>query len=184
MISGTIKFKYKNGVSFPNWELKVLNEIIYKKSSNISANSLDTETGIYKIYGATGVVKHISYYQEENCYISIVKDGAGVGRLFYCDAQSSVLGTLDKIKCRENFNLKYIYYLLCTIDFSKYKTGSTIPHIYFKDYSNESFRIPSYDEQRLISTILSRMDSKMELEQNLLKSCLFQKDFLLDNLFK
>ena len=37
---------------------------------------------IYKIYGAAGLLKYVDFYREETPYISIVKDGAGVGRIF------------------------------------------------------------------------------------------------------
>ena len=52
-----------------------------------------------------------------------------------CKPKSSVLGTLDIIKPKEGNDLYFIYLLTKRIHFSKYVIGSTIPHIYFKDYS-------------------------------------------------
>jgi len=93
-------------------------EIAFKKASNISANTLEAEVGEFKIYGATGVLKQISYFKEEQPYISIVKDGAGVGRLFLCEEKTSVLGTLDILKSYSGVDLQFLYYLLSEIDFS------------------------------------------------------------------
>jgi type I restriction enzyme S subunit len=138
-----------------------LGEVILKKSSNISANSLEDNEGEYIIYGATGVLKKVDFYSEEQPYISIVKDGAGVGRLFLCEKESSVLGTLDLLFPKDNNVLSFLYYLLETIDFNKYKTGSTIPHIYFKDYSLENVVIPSVKEQQKIADFLNAIDNKI-----------------------
>lgn len=158
-------------------------DIAFKKSSNISANTLENESGEYNIYGATGVLKQISFFKEDQPYVSIVKDGAGVGRLLYCKANTSVLGTLDIIKNLEGIDLKYLYYLLSNVDFTKYVTGSTIPHIYFKDYSVENIHVPCLDEQIKISAFLYSVDRKIEIENNLLKEYLANKKYILNCLF-
>src|SRR5690606_38746766 len=102
--------------------------------------------------------KKVDFYQEEKDYISIVKDGAGVGRLFYCKGFSSVLGTMDIIKPNGGVNTYFLYCLLSNIDFVQYISGSTIPHIYFKNYSGEVVGIPSLKEQTKIATFLSAID--------------------------
>ena len=178
-----LRFKDGDGNDFPNWQVKKLGEIATKKASNISANSLAENTGVYKIYGATGILKNIDFYNEEEEYVSIVKDGAGVGRLFLCEAKTSVLGTLDVIKNTKFSNLKFLYYKLSTINFSKYTAGSTIPHIYFKDYSNENIEVPSLNEQAIIANLLFSIDGKIEAEKQILEQYERQKKYLLANLF-
>jgi type I restriction enzyme S subunit len=160
-----------------------LGEICEKKSSNISANKIEDNFGKYIIYGASGVLKKVDFYEEENDYISIVKDGAGVGRLFYCKGKTSVLGTMDIIKPLANTNTYFLFYLLSNIDFTKYVTGSTIPHIYFKDYKNENCGIPSFEEQTKIANFLSQIDKKIAIEKQLLIQYENQKKYLLQNMF-
>lgn len=157
-----IRFKDKNGKDFPDWEEKRLGDICQKRFSNISANALTANNGAYKIYGATGILQYVSFYNEEDPYISIVKDGAGVGRILLCEKKSSVLGTLDIIKPTGDGDLNFLFYLLSTINFKKYATGSTIPHIYFKDYSKEWIKIPHLEEQEKIASFLSNLDQKIE----------------------
>ncbi|WP_046744908.1 restriction endonuclease subunit S [Kordia zhangzhouensis] len=163
IFSQQLRFTDDDGSSFADWEEKRLGDIAVKESSNISANSIEENTGNYKIYGASGFIKKIDFYLQEQPYISIVKDGAGVGRTLLCDAESSVLGTLDVIKPKVNANLYFIYSLLNNINFTKYIIGSTIPHIYFKDYSKEKIQIPSLKEQTKIATFLSAIDNKIAL---------------------
>jgi type I restriction enzyme S subunit len=79
IFSQEIRFKADDGTDFPAWQEKRLGEVTNKKSSNISANQLDENNGCYKIYGATGYLKSIDFFTEKEPFISIVKDGAGVG---------------------------------------------------------------------------------------------------------
>ena len=154
-----LRFSEFNG----EWEEKKLGEITTKKSSNISANTLGENTGVYKIYGAAGYLKDIDFFTEDEEYISIVKDGAGVGRALLCDKNSSALGTLDIVKNKENVNLHFVYLLLTRIYFEKYIVGSTIPHIYYKDYSSEKVNIPCFKEQQKIASFLTAIDKKIDL---------------------
>ena len=117
IFSQQIRFKDKKGNDFAEWEEKRLGEVCEKKSSAVSANSLEENIGEYNIYGATGFLKKVDFYQEEEPFISIVKDGAGVGRILLCEAKSSVLGTLDIIKPKSNTNLYFLYLLLGRLSF-------------------------------------------------------------------
>ncbi|MDO5981561.1 restriction endonuclease subunit S [Flavivirga spongiicola] len=174
-----LRFKDDNGNTFPEWEEKKLGEVAIKKSSNISANTIEENNGNYKIYGASGLLKKIDFYREKEPYISIVKDGAGVGRTLLCDAYSSVLGTLDIIKPIKDVNLYFVYCLLSNINFLKFITGSTIPHIYFKDYSTVKIKIPVLQEQTKIANFLSDIDLKIEaLNTKIENSKAFKKGLL------
>lgn len=178
-----LRFKKEDGTNYPDWEEKKLGDIAIKQSSNISANTIEENEGEYKVYGAAGLLKTIDFYREEKEYISIVKDGAGVGRTLLCDAFSSVLGTLDIIKPKIDANLYFIYSLLNNIDFTKYITGSTIPHIYFKDYSKQKISIPCLEEQTQIANFLSAIDDKIALVNTQLENTQQFKKGLLQQMF-
>jgi type I restriction enzyme S subunit len=156
-----IRFKNDDGGDFEDWEVKKLGEVCIKKSSNISANTLVENEGEFKIYGAAGLLKKINSYQEEKAFIGIVKDGAGVGRIRRCEPKSSVLGTLDIIKPQKNVNTDFLFSLLERINFVKYIVGSTIPHIYFRDYKNQKLKLPSLPEQQKIANFLTSIDERI-----------------------
>jgi type I restriction enzyme S subunit len=183
IFSQEIRFKDECGADYPDWVEKKLGDVTTKKSSNISANTLEHNEGIYKIYGASGFLKGISFFKEDKEYISIVKDGAGVGRIAMCDAKSSVLGTLDVVNNCEEMNLHFIYTLLMRVDFRKYVVGSTIPHIYYKDYSLEKVSIPSEDEQTKIANFLTNIDTKIDAVKKKLESTREFKKALLQQMF-
>lgn len=44
----------------------------------------------------------------------------------------------------------------------KYFTGATIPHIYFKDYKNETFNLEALERQKEIVTVLEKCEKVIE----------------------
>lgn len=178
-----LRFKDEYGKAFPEWEEKKLGEVCSKKSSNISANKIGENFGEYIIYGASGVLKKVDFYKEENDYVSIIKDGAGVGRIVYCKGKSSVLGTMEIIKPNSKLNTYFLYCLLENVNFKKYITGSTIPHIYFKDYKKEKCNIPPFEEQTRIANFLSAIDKNIELVTKKIEHTKTYKKGLLQQMF-
>ena len=167
-----------------NWNGIKLKKIFTNKTSNLSINNLLENNGEYKLYGATGLIKCIDFYEINVPYIAIVKDGAGVGRITLCDENSSILGTMQALIAKEDFDLKFSYYSLNKINFNKYVIGSTIPHIYFKDYSKETIFVPSLNEQKKISTFISLIDKKIELMEKKYEKVIQFKKSVLEKIFK
>jgi type I restriction enzyme S subunit len=136
------------------WETKTIGDVCLNASSNISQNKLADDEGDYPIFGASGLIKKVSFFHRDKPYLSIVKDGSGVGRITKMDAYTSVIGTLQYIIPKENIDLDYLNYSLMSVDFKKYVAGAAIPHIYFKDYKNEPFLWMPLSEQQSIVSIL------------------------------
>jgi type I restriction enzyme S subunit len=154
------------------WKLITLGDACEKGSSNVSQNQLNDETGNYPIFGASGFIKNVSFFHNKKPYLSIIKDGSGVGRVMKMDAYTSVIGTLQYLYPKEDIDLNYLYYSLISIDFKKYIAGAAIPHIYFKDYKNEPFLwMPLPEQQRIVSILdecFAAIDkAKANAEQNL-----------------
>jgi len=136
------------------WTLKTLGDVCISKSSNVSQNKLANEDGDFPIYGASGMIKKVSFYHRDKPYLSIVKDGSGFGRVTKMEAFTSVIGTLQYILPKEDVDIAYLHYALMSVDFKKYVAGAAIPHIYFKDYRNEPFLwVPLPEQQRIVSII-------------------------------
>ena len=153
------------------WEEKTLEDILDKGSSNLSANKLDNCDGEYPVYGASGLVKKTNFYQQDKEYLAIIKDGAGVGRVYHYEPKSSVLGTLQYLFPKENVNIRFAYYYLLSLDFAKYYQGAAIPHIYYKDYKNEKLVLPPLLEQQRIVGILDEAFENIEkAKQNALQN--------------
>ena len=158
-----------------------LEEVCEKATSNISQKDLEDNFGEYPVYGASGLIKNIDFYKQEKEYIAIVKDGAGIGRTMLLPAKSSVIGTLQYIIPNDKLDIKYLYYAITSMKLSKYFSGATIPHIYFKDYKREKIPFVTRENQKKISRILSKIEKiieekkeQLELLENLKKSQFFE----------
>ena len=134
-----------------------LGDVCKKASSNIAQKDLEGHSGKYPIYGASGLIKHVDFYQQEQPYIAVVKDGAGIGRVMKLPAKSSVIGTMQYIIPNDIVDISYLAYAMEYMNLSKYFSGATIPHIYFKDYQKETLPLPPLDEQRRIAAMLDKV---------------------------
>ncbi len=167
------------------WDRKLLEDITSSESSSLALNKIKIKEEGYPVYGADSIVGYIDEFQQKDKYISIVKDGSGVGRLNLCEAKSSILGTLTCIKSKniEKINLGWVYYFMSTIDFTSYKKGSGIPHIYYSDLKKEPIAIPSSEEQQKIASFLSSLDELIEAHSKKLELLRQHKKGLMQNLF-
>lgn len=143
-----------------------LGDVCSKASSNIAQKDLLGKNGNYPIYGASGYITNVDFYQQEESYIAIVKDGAGVGRTMLLPPRSSVIGTLQYIiPDRNQIDIEYLFYAITYMDLARYYSGATIPHIYFKDYKNEIFYLPEKDQQQKVTAILRNIDNLIDTRE-------------------
>ena len=141
------------------------------------------DDGAYPVYGANGVIGYLNNYRTESEAIYIIKDGSGVGTVFYVMGECSATGTLNILEAKEGYSLKYMYYLLKLFNFEPYKTGMAIPHIYFKDYGNAKVFCPTYNEQGRFAKILYSLDNKLITERFILKNLNLQRQYFLKQMF-
>ena len=140
-------------------------------------------TGDYKVYGANGVCGYTDKPAIIEDAILIVKDGSGVGNINYAIGKYSVIGTSNYLTAKNGFFLRYLYYCLMTFNFTPYRTGMAIPHIYFKDYGKALVYCPSLDEQKRIANLLSKIDGKIQIETSIMDNYQMQKRYLLQSMF-
>ena len=139
-----------------------LGDVCKKASSNVAQKDILSIDGEYPIYGASGLIKTVDFYHQEQPYIAIVKDGAGVGRSMLLPEHSSVIGTMQYIIPNELVDIKYLYYAIVHMNLAKYYMGAAIPHIYFRDYQKEPLKLPLLSEQKRIAAIFEKIDSIIE----------------------
>lgn len=133
-----------------------IKDICKKDSSALKQKELLPE-GKYPVFGASGIAGYLDRYHQKKEYIGIVKDGSGIGRVAFYPAESSLIGTMQYVLPKENYDIRYIGYCLQSLDLSKYKQGAAIPHIYFRDYGEQLVKVTdNWEEQH---SIVSRLDS-------------------------
>ena len=142
-----------------------LNTCLECHSSILQEKSVTTD-GKYPVYGAAGICGYSDTPEASGDSILIIKDGASVGATFYVSGKYSAIGTLNRLTARHGCSLRYLYYCLKIFDFSQYKTGQAIPHIYFRDYGIAKIWCPSLAQQEHIAGILTSIDTKIQMERS------------------
>lgn len=161
-----------------------LSDLVKCKTSILQENEIATYyNGEYNVFGASGIIASINKYQFEDDGILVLKDGSKAGKIQYAGGKYSVVGTSVVLIPNNADDARYLYFAMLSIDFDKYKVGSGIPHIYFKDYSCERIYYPNSALRIRIAKVLDTYEKKVEIEKEMLSALQKQKAFLLQSMF-
>ena len=127
---------------------------------------------IYPYYGAQGIIDYVDDFIFDGEYILVAEDGENLRSLnqniatfvtgkFWVNNHAHILGENGKA------NLKYIYYLLNSMDLRKYVTGSAQPKFNQANLANIEIKLPSIETQNKISTVLSTLDEKIAVNKKI-----------------
>ncbi|MBQ8444805.1 MAG: restriction endonuclease subunit S [Opitutales bacterium] len=143
-----------------------LGEVCSAESSNIAQKDIAGNNGEFPIWGASGRIKGVDFYKQKNACLAVVKDGAGVGRVWELPPKSSAIGTLQYLIPNENLTeCRYLFHVLVSLNLSRFQTGATIPHIYFKDYRACEIPLPPLEEQRRIAGTSDKVRELIDLRE-------------------
>ena len=161
---------------------KIIAECLKCHSTSLQESAV-LDAGSYPVYGAIGICGYTDTPDVSGDGILIIKDGASVGVTYFADGTYSFIGTLNRLTANEDINLRYVYYCLKVLNFTPYKTGLAIPHIYFKDYGKHKIWCPTLEQQSKIADALTTIENKIQVEKSLLAHLNSQKQYMLNQLF-
>jgi len=164
-----------------DWEQRKLKYFADYKSSSLTVKDCKEE-GKYDLYDANQVIGKTDKFVIDEDYITIIKDGAGVGRTRKLSKNTAFIGTMGALTVN-NSDLDFLYATLNRIDWNTKTFGSTIPHIYFKDYGEKVYGEPSIEEQKKIGLYFKNIDTLITLHQRKLEKLKIIKKSMLENLF-
>ncbi len=149
---------------YDDWEQRKLSELVTYTSSGLTAKDCK-DVGEYALYDANGFIGKTDASCISNDYITVIKDGAGVGRIRKLPKNTMFIGTMGALQA-VNSDLDFIYSLLTRFSLGDQYSGSTIPHIYFKDYGNNEYLVPQREEQIAIGKYFMQIDHLIALHQH------------------
>lgn len=181
-----LRFKDEKGNDYPEWNENLFSNLFLKKPSSLTIKkvfSQKSSLNCYPVFTANQNIYFSNLFQTDIEGLSLLKDGAGAGRIQRIPKYSSVLGTM-MILITSKIDHNFSFYLLSGINFDKYITGTTIPHIYFKDISKEKLQIPTkIIEQQKIGNTLSYIDELIENNEDEINKLENYKKGLMQKLF-
>lgn len=157
-----------------------LNDICINLSSSLSMKNVE-EKGKFPVYGANSVVGYNNELIIEEDYIALIKDGAGVGRVYHLPKNSYVLGTMMILIPKEGFEPSYLKAVIENINFDNYVSGSTIPHLYFKDI--KKIKIGNKINHNLLGNYFDVLGNLLEDTTKLIEELKLKKQYYLNQIF-
>ena len=136
----------------------------------LAKNDLDN-SGIYKVYGANGVIGTHSKFNHENPQLLVTCRGATCGTINISEAKSWINGNAMVVKPRNaNIDLYFLSHYLHHIDISKAITGAAQPQITRQSLAPIKIKFPPLAEQKRITAILDKAaEIKAKREQAIAK---------------
>jgi type I restriction enzyme, S subunit len=127
---------------------------------------------IYPYYGAQSIVDYVDRYLFDGDYLLVAEDGENLKSqnsnvCNYVTGKFWVNNHAHILQAKGNNNLKYIYYLLNLRDFRPYVTGSAQPKLTQDNLNKMELLIHEPYEQQKIASVLSALDSKIELNNRI-----------------
>lgn len=118
--------------------------------------------GTVPVIGSFGITGYHDVARYRGPGVAIGRSGASIGVATYCAADYWPLNTCLFVKDFKGNDPRWVYYLLDSIDFSSYDSGSAQPSLNRNYLVTIEVHLPSIDEQRTIGATLGALDDKIE----------------------
>lgn len=117
--------------------------------------------GYFPVYGGNGILDYSNNYNNENCVV-IGRVGAYCGSVYYSQDKCWVSDNAIAGLATDDNDICFIYYLLKNLRLNERHIGTSQPLLTQGILNGIECRIPSVDEQKKISSILSSIDYRIE----------------------
>ena len=186
IFSQELRFKDDKGNEFLEWENILLGDTLdYEQPTNYLVSSTEYDDSFETPVVTAGKTFILGYtddkngvFEKEKLPVIIFDDFTTASQFvdFPFKAKSSAMKIL---KAKNDTNIRFIFEALQMIN---YEVGGHGRH-WISVFSNLSIFVPSFPEQTKIANFLSAIDSKIDMENQLLQKLEEQKKFLLQNMF-
>ena len=155
--------------------LSEIAEICDSRRIPLSAMERVKRHGKYRYYGAQGVIDYVDDFLFDGEYLLIAEDGENLKSLkqniaqvvtgkFWVNNHAHIIQTNSK--CR----LRYLYYLINSMNISGYITGSAQPKLSQANMKKIELELPSVLMQDKILSVLGTIDDKIENNKKINKN--------------
>ncbi len=161
------------------WEVKIIPEIAENFDNlrkPLSSQERNRIKGNYPYYGAASIIDYVNDYIFDGCFLLIAEDGTVTTDSVHPMVQLAkgkfwVSNHSHVIKCFEVDDTKFLYYQLKNTNIIPFITGAVQPKLSQRNLNQIPILWPKNKKERqAIAKILSDLDSKIELNQQMNKT--------------
>lgn len=122
-----------------------------------------SEHGIYPVFGGNGLRGYSDKKNFEGQCAIIGRQGAFCGNVRFFSGEAYMTEHAVVVCANEKSDIKYLSYLLGTMNLGRLSGQSAQPGLSVKTLSKQVIQLPDISEQRQITKVLSSFDDKIEL---------------------
>ena len=143
-----------------------------KKRIPLSSMERVKRPGVYRYYGAQGIIDYIDDYIFDGEYLLIAEDGENLKSKKQRIAQLVkgkfwVNNHAHVIRTNERCDLRFLYYLINSMNLSGYITGSAQPKLSQSNLNAMELLIPEKSVQNKLVSVLGSLDDKIALNNKI-----------------
>jgi type I restriction enzyme S subunit len=180
---GEVPEGYKKSLDVPipeDWKVKKLGEILKIKYGK-DQKDVEKKDGMYPILATGGVIGRTDRYLYDKPSVLIGRKGT-IDRPMYIETPFWTVDTLFYSIIRDNNSVRFVHYLISSINWKKYSEATTLPSLSSSVIEGIKAAIPESDEQTKIAEILSTCDRVIELKKKLLEEKIKVKKWFMQTL--
>lgn len=168
------------GDTLNDWKILKLGNILDVKHGK-NQKEVEVPGGKYPILGTGGEIGRTNDYLYNKPSVLIGRKGT-IDKPRYIDTPFWTVDTLFYTNIKVGYEPKWLYYRFCKIPWKKYNEATGVPSLSASTIKNIKIEIPTFDEQKKISSILSTWDKAIELKEKLIEQKKEQKKGLMQKL--
>ena len=154
-----------------------------KVKSGKDQKLIECKNGKYPILGTGGQIGTTNSFLYDKPSVLIGRKGT-INKPQYMTTPFWTVDTLFYTDIKEEFNTKYIFYAFQNINWKKYDESTGVPSLSCKTIEEILYYIPNKDEQDKISTFITLLDKKTELQQRKIEALKIYKKGLIQKYFE
>ncbi|WP_395143552.1 restriction endonuclease subunit S [Moraxella atlantae] len=138
----------------------------------LSSSQRENLEKIYPYYGAQGIIDYVEDYIFDGEFILVAEDGENLKSqknnvCTFATGKFWVNNHAHIIKANSENDNKYIFYKLNQIDFKRFVTGSAQPKLTKDNLNSIKLNVHKFAEQQKIASVLSTLDDKIALNNQI-----------------
>ena len=153
-----------------------------KVKSGKDQKLIECINGKYPILGTGGQIGTTNNFLYDKPSVLIGRKGT-INKPQYMTTPFWTVDTLFYTDIKEEFNTKYIFYAFQNINWKKYDESTGVPSLSCKTIEEILYYIPNKDEQDKISTFITLLDKKIELQQRRIEALKIYKKGLIQRIY-
>ena len=125
--------------------------------------------GAIPVYGGNGILGYTNCNNNSRCVI-VGRVGAYCGSVYYENGKCWISDNAIAVNARDNADIKFIYYLLKSLNLNKSHIGTSQPLLTQAILNIIECDLPDLETQKKIAKVLSALDDKIELNNQINKN--------------